>query len=56
MIDRVVVAAGTILGVGAAVVAAVLSRPRPRSLREVVYLALPVAGAVVLAGLTWARL
>ena len=53
--DRVVLVVGSILGVGSLLVAAVLGRPRPRSVRDVVYLALPLAGAAVLAWFAWSR-
>ncbi len=56
MIDRIVVAAGSVLGVGALLVAAVVGRPRPRSVREVAYLAFPLIGAVVISILAWSRL
>ncbi len=53
--DRVVIIVGSLLGVGALLVAAVLTRPRPASMREIVYLVAPLIGAVVLAGLAWSR-
>jgi len=56
VIDRIVLAVGTVLAVGAVGAAVVLTRPRPHSLREVVYLAVPVVGAVVITALAWARL
>lgn len=55
MSDQVVVAVGSALGVGGLLLAAVALRPRPRSLREVAYLVLPLAGAMVLAVLAWGR-
>lgn len=56
MSDRIVVALGAVLGVGALVAAALVLRPRPANVREVAYLVLPPAGAVVLAVLAWWRL
>lgn len=50
-----VVAVGSALGVGGLLLAAVVLRPRPHSLREAAYLALPLAGAIVLALLAWGR-
>ena len=55
MIDHIVVFAGTVLGVGGLLVAAIIMRPRPASIREVVYLVVPLAGAVALAALAWSR-
>jgi hypothetical protein len=54
--DRVVLVMGSILGLGPLLVAAVVTRPRPDSVREVVYLALPLVGAGVVVGLAWWRL
>jgi hypothetical protein len=53
--DRVVLVVGSLLGVGALVVAALLTRPRPATLRDFAYLAAPLIGAVVLAGFAWAH-
>jgi hypothetical protein len=54
--DRVVLVVGSILGLGSLLVAAVVTRPRPGSVREVVYLALPLIGAGVVVGFAWWRL
>ncbi|MBI5158483.1 MAG: hypothetical protein HZA58_10820 [Acidimicrobiia bacterium] len=53
--DRAVLVVGSLLGVGALLVAAAFTRPRPSTPREVVYLALPLIGAIVLAGFAWSR-
>jgi hypothetical protein len=53
--DQVILIAGTVLGVGGLLVAAMVLRPRPHSLLELAYLVLPLAGAVILAVLVWRR-
>jgi hypothetical protein len=53
--DQVVLAVGAFLGVGGQLLAAFVTRPRPKSVREVAYLVLPLAGAIVLAVLVWFR-
>lgn len=53
--DRAVLFVGSVLGVGALLVAAVLTRPRPASMRDVVYLVMPLLGAVVLVAYAWSH-
>lgn len=55
MSDQVVLAFGTVLGIGGLLVAAFLIRPRPDSFREIAYLVIPLVGAVVLSVLAWVR-
>jgi hypothetical protein len=55
MSDRIVVLVGAALAVVPLLAAVIALRPRPATVREVVYVALPIAGAVVLAVLSWSR-
>lgn len=55
MSDRIVVLAGSVLAVAPLLAAMIALRPRPATVREAVYVALPIAGAVVLAVLAWSR-
>ncbi len=55
MSDRVWIALGSLLAVGGLLVSALTIRPRPRSLRETLYLAVPLAGAVALVVIAWGR-
>lgn len=55
MTDRAWVVIGAMLAMVGLVASAVATRPRPRSLLEVAYLVLPIAGAVVLVVLAWER-
>ena len=55
MTDRTWVIVGAALAMFGLLASAVATRPRPRSLLEVAYLALPIAGAVVLVVLAWQR-
>ena len=55
MSDQVVLAVGTVLGIGGLMVAALVIRPRPHSVREVAYLLIPLTGAIALAVLAWGR-
>jgi len=51
--DQVVLAVGSVLAVGGLALGAVVG-PRPRSVREVVYLAIPLCGAILISVLAWA--
>lgn len=53
--DRVVLIVGSLLGVGALLVAAVLTRPRPATMRDIAYLVMPLLGAVVLVAFAWSH-
>lgn len=55
MTDRWWLAVGSLLAVGGLLVSAFTTRPRPRSFREILYLGVPIAGAVALVVLSWAR-
>ena len=56
MSDRVLLGIGALLTVVPVVVATLLARPRPDSVREALYLLLPVAGTLTLVVVAWARL
>ncbi len=56
MNDRLLVVVGSVLAIGGLIVSALTTRPRPDSVREVAYLALPLAGATLLAALAWGRI
>ncbi|HEX5630060.1 MAG TPA: hypothetical protein VFY15_00225 [Acidimicrobiia bacterium] len=55
MSDRLWIVVGALLAVGGLVASAVTTRPRPRSWREMLYVALPLAGAVALIVVAWGR-
>jgi hypothetical protein len=55
MTDRAWVIVGAVLALVGLLASAVATRPRPRSLLEIAYLALPIAGAVVLIVFAWER-
>lgn len=53
--DRVVLVVGSSLGIGALLVAAALTRPRPARMRDLAYLVMPLLGAVVLVVFAWSH-
>ncbi len=55
MSDRAWVVVGSVLALGGLLAAAITNRPRPRSLREVLYLVIPLVGAAALVVLAWSR-
>ena len=55
MTDQAWVIIGAVLAMVGLLASAIATRPRPRSVLDVAYLALPIAGAVVLVVLAWQR-
>lgn len=55
MSETLILAVAAVLAIGGILAAAITTCPRPSTVREILYLVVPVAGVIVLVVATWAR-